>query len=90
VTAGIAVEVEVFVDCGLLVDVLVRVGEGVLSGVEVRVGVGVLLVGTIYSICNKGAAVLTPLYASAVRVPVPPIITTMEFPADQPGRFMIA
>ena len=83
-------EVEVFVGCGVVVGVLVGVGVDVLSGVLVRVGVGVFMVGTTYSTCNMGAAEGTPSNASAVRLPVPPIIITIELPDDQPVRFTVS
>ena len=78
-------EVDVLVGDG----VKVFVACGVLVVVEVRVAVGVG-VGITYSTCNMGAAEGTPSNASAVRLPVPPIIITIELPDDQPVRFTIS
>ena len=98
VWVGVEVDVDVEVRVGEGVMVAVRVGvgvevsvgEGVNVGVLLGVGVGVFSGGTIYSTCNKGAAAGRPSYASAVRVPVPPIIITMELPAVQPVRLTIS
>jgi hypothetical protein len=90
--------VEVDVDVGDGVTVAVRVGvevevfvgEGVKVGVRLAVDVGVFWVGIIYSTYSNGAAAARPSYDSAVRVPVPPIMITMELPAFQPVRLMIS
>lgn len=78
VAVRVGVEVEVFV------------GEGVKVGVWLAVEVGVFWAGGIYSTYSNGAAGEEPSYATAVRWPVPPIITTMELPAVQPGRLTIS
>lgn len=92
----LGVDVDVLVGRSVLVGVLVGVdvfvGSRVLVGVllGVNVGVGVEVLGTTNSIWIRGAAVGLPSYATAVLWPVPPIMTTKEFPATQPGREMIS
>ena len=86
----VAVGVALFV--GVVVAVLVGVVVAVFGGVDVLVGVFVAVFSGVetYSICSKGAAAGNPLYASATRSPVPVMMTTSEFPLDQPGRFTIS
>ena len=82
---------------GVCVAVLVDVGEGVLvavgAGVGVLVAVGVgpgVGVPVLYSTCSSGAPAGSPLYDSAVRLPLPVMIMASELPLDQPGRLTIS
>jgi hypothetical protein len=87
VDGGVFVGVGVLVATGefVAVDVGVLVGAGVL--VVVAVGVGAVVS---YLTCNSGAPEASPLYASAVRFPLPVMIAARALPLDQPERLTIS
>ena len=88
VTVGVALGPGVKEGVGVAVRVEVGVCVEVGVSVLVRVSVGVVLVA--YTITSFGAAAISPLYASAVRLPVPLTMITTELPDTQADRLTIS
>ena len=81
---GVVEAVGVAVDVGVIEGV--GEAEGVNDGVSVGVGTGAVE----YVTTSLGAPVVEPLYASAVRCPLPVTTIAIELPCDQPKRLTIS